>query len=341
MAGLRRGEKGYVAGQLRVELRTVELWAHALPGGRAPGRPRHSAEVCRRALWCVARAMRRGRLSSWRAVKDVLGDSVPTMLQQQAVAAVKARARLRNRRREDAQRVHVEVLVSGALWCQDAGHLGRLPDGGAVQCELVRDAASPVTAGLAVGPPACGADAVAVLERTAQACGGYPLVHGTDNGPQYVSSELAALRARERVIHLRNRPHTPTDNSRAERGIGELKGVSGLGSGVVLASLEEAAQRLGAARDWLDHELPRAALGGLTAVQADALRPRWYALVDRETFHAAARSAIAAAVVGCSTARARRAAEREAIYQTMERYKLIRRTRGGAPLHAEKREGIS
>jgi len=73
----------------------------------------------------------------------------------------------------------------------------------------------------------------------------------------------------------------------------------------------------------------------------DDLLPRWYALVDRETFYAAARSAIDAAVLGCSTARARRTAEREAIYQTMERFELISRTRGGAPLQAEKREGVS
>jgi hypothetical protein len=39
--------------------------------------------------------------------------------------------------------------------------------------------------------------------------------------------------------------------------------------------------------------------------------------VDRETFHAIARSAIDADVLGCRTARARRAAEREAISQTM------------------------
>jgi len=285
--------------------------------------------------------MRRKRLSSWRAVVAELGSRVPTMLVQQAVAAVKARRRVRTRRRELSQRVHIEVLASGALWCQDAGHVGRLADGSAVQCELVREAASPVTPGLAVGPPASGADVVVVLERTAQACGGYPLVHATDNGPPYVSHEVAELHARERVIPLRNRPRTPTDNARAERGIGELKGVSGLGRGAVLASREEAALRLGDARHWLDHKLPRASLGGRTAAQADSLLPRWYALVDRETFHAAARSAIAAAVLGCRTARARRTAEREAIYQTLERFKLIRRTRGGAPLHAEKREGIS
>jgi len=65
---------------------------------------------------------------------------------------------------------------------------------------------------------------VAVLERTAQACDGYPLVHATDNGPPYVSHEVAELHARERVIPLRNRLHTPTDNARAERGSGELHG---------------------------------------------------------------------------------------------------------------------
>jgi hypothetical protein len=60
--------------------------------------------------------------------------------------------------------------------------------------------------------------------------------------------------------------------------------------------------------------------------------PRWYTRVSRESFHQAACSAIEKAVQGQRTARARRRAEREAIYATLEHFGLVRRTRGGAPI---------
>jgi len=113
-----------------------------------------------------------------------------------------------------------------------------------------------------------------------------------------------------------------------------------LGNHAALASLEEACQRLGAARERLDGR-PQRSLGGRTAIQADEDLPWWYDRVDRETFHAAACAAIDKAVLGCRSTRERRAAEREAIYQTLERYGLIRPTRGRAPLHATIGEGVS
>jgi len=66
--------------------------------------------------------------------------------------------------------------------------------------------------------------------------------------------------------------------------------------------------------------------------------PRAGDLVDRDTFHETACYKIARAVQSAGTPRARRLAEREAIYETMEQFGLIRRTRGGVPRRAVKCE---
>ena len=86
---------------------------------------------------------------------------------------------------------------------------------------------------------------------------------------------------------------------------------------------------------------PRASRGFRTAIAIDAELAPWYRVLPRERFHEAACSAIREALAVPGTARARRRAVREAILATMERFKLIRRTRGGVPLLAVEPEKIS
>jgi hypothetical protein len=68
--------------------------------------------------------------------------------------------------------------------------------------------------------------------------------------------------------------------------------------------------------------------------------PRAESIVDRDTFWRAARYNIARAVQGAATPRARRLAARAATWETMEKFGLIRRTRGGVPLAAVKGESV-
>ncbi len=58
-------------------------------------------------------------------------------------------------------------------------------------------------------------------------------------------------------------------------------------------------------------------------------------------FYRTARSAVEQAVQGASTARARRRAERGAIYATLEQSGYIKRTRGGVPLEGVKGDRLS
>ena len=96
--------------------------------------------------------------------------------------------------------------------------------------------------------------------------------------------------------------------------------------------------RSSAAVDVLDHRL-RATRGWRTATELDALLVRADALVERVRFYREARAAMRRAVQGLTTARARRKAERAAIWSVLERYGLARVRRPEPPeLGASKNE---
>jgi len=85
----------------------------------------------------------------------------------------------------------------------------------------------------------------------------------------------------------------------------------------------------------------RPPLGARTAAEIDRTLPSWDGVLDRRAFYDAACRAREHAVLGTVGARARRLAEREAIWRVLEDYGLVRRTRGGVPLPSREAEGIS
>ena len=124
-----RGELTKVGTMLGVSPRTLQNWrAWAREGGamrRPPGRPRRYSNKDRwRALWAVARESRRqGRRAGWPNIKKALGESVPTRLVQEMLAALERRRRQRQESRIRSQRRHVVVHEKGVLWAVDATHL--------------------------------------------------------------------------------------------------------------------------------------------------------------------------------------------------------------------------
>lgn len=207
-----------------------------------------------------------------------------------------------------------------------------------VHGEVLREVASHQTLKIAVGPPAHGRDVIALLERAFQERLVLPLVWATDNGSQYSAEEVEAWLAAHQVVHLKSLPRTPQHNAWSERGIRALKEHTGLGKGVLLASFSDATVALQDARDRLDGELLRESLGWLTPRQAGEILPRWYTRVCRGSFYQSTCQAVEIALAGIKGARARRRAEREAILANMERFELIKRTRGGRPYHLVKSE---
>ncbi len=332
-----------LASLLQVTLRTIELWARANRRElkRQPvGRPRIARAERRAARRAVAAELRRqGNGAGWRRLREKLCPAVRMRLLHEHLRALKRALARRRRSAACARRVSVHVHARDVLWAQDATQVGRVRRA-PVLAEVVRDAATTSTPGLRVGAPACARDVIALLEDTARERGGLPLVHSADNGGPYRSAELARWSEERCVILLRNVPHVPQHNAVAERANGELKEESGLGTDLPLRDAGEAAARLNAARARLDCARCRTSRGGRTARELDNLLPRGDDLVRREVFYAAARANISRAVQGAVTPRARRLAEREATYATLESFGLINRTRGGRPLHAVESERV-
>ena len=163
-----------------------------------------------------------------------------------------------------------------------------------------------------------------------------PSVFCSDNGPENVNHEVGGWLEAHKVIHLKNLPYTPQHNAWSERGMGELKGAVELGKGAVFRSHEEAAALLDLAWRRVDRETPRKVLSWRTREVAYEGMATCYTPSSHAGFYRTARSAVEKAVRGASTARARRRAERGAIYATLDGYGLVKRTRGGVPLEASK-----
>ena len=323
-----------MGGVLAVTVRTLSNWELARGNTvRPPGRPAHGRARRMHVLHVTGHVLRTlGWRVGWQTVHELHPD-LEVRLVQAALRAWKARHRAALREHREQARTSTRVHFRNAVWAQDATHLGKDESGQAIVGEVIREVASTRTVGAAAGCAAGGEDVVALLQRTASERGGLPLVWMTDNGPAYRSEAVERYLARHGVVHLRNEPRTPQHNAFAERGIGELKALSGLDAPVHVTLLDTL-RRLQGARWRLDHLRPRASRGWKTAVQYDRYLPEWYHAVSREDFYDAARRSVQDAVRDLKGARARRRATRQAIWTTLQLYGLVTRTRGGRPLPA-------
>ena len=317
----RRGDAAAAARAAGVSQRTLSRWKRrARLQQPAPrwGRKAHSP-AARGRVEALVRGERekQGKGAGSRPLAVALGDCVPVRLIRSVLSDMKRAERREAGREAAVRRTSHDVLVKDAVWAQDATHLGP-----GVLAEVTRDRATTATRGLSLGPAATAKDVVALLERMRLENGGLPLVWQTDNGSAYTSEEVRTYLLLHRVIHLRSRVHTPTDNAAMEHGIFELK--------EELGSTPPTVQSLSAAVRVLDHGRLRASRGWRTAVQLDAAMQRAADLVDRDRFYEDACSATHAAVQEHATARARRNAERAAIWSVLERDGLAR-VRGPKP----------
>lgn len=352
---LRRGELVWLAGVLGVTPRTLRNWRSAARRGlppRPPGPARRPIEE----WWAALRAVRRvwRKLCSghdgWRSVVAALvrrGLEVPVGLVQELVALLKHRRAKREQQRIEAARVQAEMRARDVLWPVDETHLGR-DEEGETRALVVREARVPKTLSIAVGPPATAEDVERQLERTAEERGGWPLVVGFDNGGCFRAQSLQERLAKEQVVALYNLPHTPQHNARAERGIGDLRRAAGLPGPKARRAAPAAQRNAGSAAlaeqqvdrpsllarllfasSELDGRTARYALDGLTPDEVDRIAPRADDLVSRARFYADACAALESVARQQLPARARRRAEREAIWCTLEQHGLVQRTRGG------------
>ena len=320
-----------LAQRLEVSNRTLRNWESGAEIPRKPlGRPATSSSKRFQARLKVARELRKQGWVGWRPVLAAVGPFVSMRLVQESVSELKKRHAQRRRNWLASKRVSVEVLSPNVIWAQDATHVGRI-NHEAVQAEVVKDRATLEYVGVAVGYPAGAQEVLWTLEKTRQQFG-LPLVWATDNGSAYRDQRVKEYLRREKVVHLLSRPRTPQDNASAEKGIRELKSEAGLGKGIILSSLREAAGKLAISRDILNHHRLRASKGYQTSEHLEKELPPWTEKVTREEFYGQACKSMENAVKGGGTAREKRQAERQAVYETLEQFQLITRTRGGKPL---------
>ena len=358
---LRRGEQRALARLLEKSVRTMRTWQRQAGKTGLPGRPRHSAEAREKARAQTERVRRTlvcGQ-DGWRSVSSELereGVVVPVRLIQESLRALKAEQRQRVRARIEEQRVHVEVLARDALWALDQTQVLR-DEHGLLESLVVRECLVPHTLGLSIGPPACGADVVGLLERAAEERGSWPFVVQMDNGPENKNAEVQACLREARVIALWNEPRTLEHNARAERTIGSLKRASGLGTqrsgGAdatqgpvctrqpgVSSTRTSLCARLLAAWERLEHA-PRAQLDGLSPAELDRIAPGAEDHASRARFYTEVCEELRKIALAPNKPRARRKEEREAIWCALERHGLVTRTRGGRPIPTLKAEAVS
>lgn len=314
---------------LGVKEQTIRNWMRAAEERpRRAGRPAYSkAERFRGYVEVARQRKRQGRTAGWRPIKAALKDQVPTRLVQEAVSRLKTRDRKRHRKHLQDVSERVEVLVKNGIWSQDGMHTGRC-EGVPVEAQAMKDRGTYETVSLLVGPSANAQDVVVLLKTTKEEKGTLPLVWQTDNASIYLSEVVQAFLREERIVPLLSRVHCPTDNGAAEIGIRELKAESSLGKGCVLDNGMQAALQLGNTAAKLKRFRLRGSKGYRTSEDLAENMPSWYNVVDRDHFYEEACRAMERAMQETDKRRARKL-QREAVFSTLEKYGLIKRTRGG------------
>jgi hypothetical protein len=357
---LRRGELARLAEALDLSPRTLRKW-RAEPVAAKMGRHRLAREAWRAALRPVARAWKsQGRSAGLPRVQQRLeqeGHHVPISILRGLLRQLKARWRRRVARAAEARRVHVEVHARDALWSQDATSLGR-EGGQETQLLLAKDVATTAPIAPRVGGPATGADVLALLMQALLERGALPLVLVMDNGPANRCELVLDWLAEHQVVVLWNLPHTPQHNPWIEELHGEVKRELEArdeqlrrGPGPTQAPVCSPEPGVSSTHQHFQACLApvvrtlngrhRPSRGGHTAAELDRIRPPAEALVNRARFYQAACAAIDRAVQGVVGARARRRAEREAIWCTLEEFALVTRTRGRRTAACPKAERLS
>jgi hypothetical protein len=298
-------------------------------------------EKRRKARRAVKEALREhGRQLSWRALKKLLPDFTIALLRtllRRFKRCLTTWAAQRAKEIRAATRVSTHVEMRGVLSSLDSTHLGEDEHGNACWAMNLREVANSETTALALSGPATGEGYVQLLERARSEHGSLPLVLSLDNGGPERGELLEGYCRTHQVLLLHSEPYTPQHNTWVERGHLEVKRYLDIvgEQGTLAWMLRLAWERLLArARHFLNAVLPRPRLGGKTSLEARQRHVAEYDPALRARFYAAACAAKDRALQelpdGTVALRARRKAERRAIWKVLEDFNLVRRTRDGA-----------
>jgi transposase InsO family protein len=306
------------ADMLGVDVRTLRNWKHKQVGNKKIGRPKVKNTLGD--LIAIGREWKRQGYKGSRPVIAAL-PWLRVRLVREVVAALKKRRNKRKQRIVLMNRVSIEGLCSGAVHVLDATDLGHR------QILLVgKDRASQLIRVAQTKDGFKDEDTIKYLNDL-KAENKLPLVLATDNGSQFCSKKVKAHLERERIVHLRSQPHTPQHNGACEIAIRELKD-----------TLKES-NDLAKAVNSLNFGLKRRQLKYKTSAEVDQQKKIDYTEKERIKFYKAAQKLVRLKKSGLKNAREIRKAEREAILDTLARFKLVKLTRGEQNL-VMKRENI-
>ena len=333
----RAGATADFALEHQVTERAVRNWVRAAAPGatpaRPPGRPRVSPAVAAEARTVVAAVLKAAETATIGEPALALAQpQLPRRALRVALKEAKAERAEQALAHQIAVRINVFIMMRMAVCVLDATHVGRDERGRAVEAEVLRDVATGQWLPFRVGQKAKGHAIVAMLKQLKRDTGTLPLVLQTDNGGAYTSEVVEEYLRKEGVVHLRSLPRTPQHNPVAERGIRTVKTRANVGKGYVVQSIDLVAALLERTRCELNRTLRQRTRRGLTPEDGWCTMPSADASVDRAAFVRAVEANIENATKDLEKKRAVRKAEREAIYQTMEQFGLVTRTRGGRPI---------
>ena len=297
----------------------------AQDGRKKRGRPAHSQKTLDEAKPRIKEVLKE---IGFDAGKDTLKHKLPDIplrVISTLLKILKLECRTKKNNAIRKNRIHVRVLAKGALMSQDSTHVGSCRHK-KVFAEVSKDAATLEAKAFGNGKPVT---AKAMLNRLKylKAKGELPLVLATDNAKAYKDKRVRQRLEKYKVVHLLSRPHTPTDNGRVERCIGEGKALAGLGRGVRMDSAMLGVHTLNQALQALNNYWPRRSRNFLTSSKLKTQLPGWQLKTTRSRFYKAAVQAIKKATADVS-GRAICSLTRESIFRTLEQFGLILRTRG-------------
>jgi hypothetical protein len=290
--------------------------------GRPPATYAERREVQAAVRWVIKR---QGWNIGWRIMVLSLSGARVSVIKW-ALADLKAARGRKIRKLRAELRVHYHYTHKEVVLAQDSAHVGQSAEGN-VWIEALKDPATSFGEVIGDGAPVTTVIVLQHFELLKEE-DRLPLVWQTDNCSAYCSTEVARWLKEHQVIHLRSRVATPQDNGSMEKFNGEIKTSFYPLTPTTYHSTKLEGPSMGSEiSDRLNAERPRQSKGGKTAYQLTLEVPRWNIKVDREVFYKAACDAIQVATQGLK-GREARTAEREAIFQTLERFGLLIRTRG-------------
>jgi transposase InsO family protein len=299
-----------IADCLGVSPRTLNNWKRRAKNGWPEHGPVQKV-ITRKELLAIAREWKRQGCPGSRPVIAAL-PQVRVRVARQVIAALKLRKEKRRVQIRKKVQVRVRIHKPGTVLTVDGATIRKGEDH-----IVYRDRGSlTVQTRPCINGNLAAIDTMAVLGSLAKE-ERLPFVYCSDNGSQLCAKVVKDFLDKNYIVHLRSLPRVPQHNGSCENAVKEFKEqvVDGYTPTEATAILNERRKRQ--------------QLGYKTAAEFDKENFRLYTKEERKKFYYTAKAAIQEAKLGMKSEYEKRKAEREAIFQTMERFALITRTRGG------------